>query len=545
MNKWSRFAGIAGLVVLLFGVVGVLVFGWSGLPSFLLGLLGLHFMAGLALVLSWFFLYGLKNISSASEVVGARQVRFSVNLVLYALVFAGLLVAVNWYGSQHKKRWDVTLEGVYSLAPQSKSSVETLKKPLKIVAFRTDEMPDTTQAEELLKLYVEANPSKVTFESVDPQTRPNLVDKYGMKPGNLVYFEYGEGENPGVSRINEVSEEAVTNAIIKLTRGDAKKVYFVEGHDEPGMEDASARGLKAMADSIKDEHLALDTLFLGQIQSIPQDAAAVVLVSPKKLLLPQEKNLLIKYVEEGGRLLMMTDPRTTEDVASIADHFGIQVGKDLVVDLIQRLLDAPAIGAQIVARDYAQHGITRSMTSANKTVFNIASSVTPKSSGKADGKEGTWTEIVKSSQSSWGEKNLSLIFDTDTPSIAQDPEDTKGPVALAVAYEKKVEDKKGADKDKEADFEKTSRVVVFGDSDWVANGIYGFYSNRDLLLNTLNWLVGEEGGVTIRPRALKASIAPISKTEFEYIIASSLLIPELILIVGIFVWWRRRTVENA
>ncbi|RIL09962.1 MAG: hypothetical protein DCC75_05385, partial [Proteobacteria bacterium] len=58
----------------------------------------------------------------------------------------------------------------------------------------------------------------------------------------------------------------------------------------------------------------------------------------------------------------------------------------------------------------------------------------------------------------------------------------------------------------------------------------------------INWLSGEEGGISIRPKSLRESIAPITRDSFLIILVSSFLIPELILIFGLIVWWRRKTV---
>ena len=45
-----------------------------------------------------------------------------------------------------------------------------------------------------------------------------------------------------------------------------------------------------------------------------------------------------------------------------------------------------------------------------------------------------------------------------------------------------------------------TRIVVFGDSDFVANGYLGIPGNRDLFLNTVNWLAQQENLISIRPR---------------------------------------------
>jgi len=85
-----------------------------------------------------------------------------------------------------------------------------------------------------------------------------------------------------------------------------------------------------------------------------------------------------------------------------------------------------------------------------------------------------------------------------------------------------------------------TRVVVFGDATWIENGGLAAMGNRDLVLNAVNWVTGEEGGVAIGPKSLRASVAPIPQSTFNVILALSFLGPEIILLLGLFVWWRRR-----
>jgi ABC-type uncharacterized transport system involved in gliding motility auxiliary subunit len=272
-----------------------------------------------------------------------------------------------------------------------------------------------------------------------------------------------------------------------------------------------------------------------------------------------ERDMLIKYAENGGRLLMMTDPRRPAEVAEIADHFGITVDKDLVVDVVQRLFAAPALGAKIVAQEYGQSPITRNLTAQDPVVFDMACSVRPKGGeGAGSPDKPTYTELVKSGPNAWGESNLSLVFDSSSPTATLEEDDIKGPVTLAVAYEKKLPPAEKAKTDaaaaettptpaaeeEQGKFENVSRVIVYGDSDWITNENFGFYANRDLVLNSINWLVGEEGGITIRPKSMRSSFAPIPRQTFLRIFAGSLIIPELILILGIAVWWRRKTFEG-
>lgn len=544
---WVRFSGVFGIVLVAFGLLGAMVMG-----SFAAPLMALHLIVGLIAIGIWCIQGGLSSFSETRNALMGRTARFGANAVLATAVFTGFLVAANWFAVRYDKRWDLTESKMYSLSDQSTQVVQGLKKPLRLVGFDViDGESDSEGMKDLLGRYGYINSSKVQVEIVNPRSKPHLVDKYGMKAGNLVYLEYGEGDSKGVSRINEVTEESVTNAIIKLTRGEARKIYYVVGHDEPDITSPNPDGLKQFADALQDEHLNMETIVLAQKESIPQDAAAVLLVSPKKPLLPQEKESLIKYAEGGGRLVLLNDPQTTSDIREIADRFGIEVGQDLIIDKVQRLFAGPTLGAQPIVTTYGSHAVTRNLTAQHITIFNIASSVRPK--GKSEG-DITYTELAKTGPAAWGEIDLDRIFNSDEPAAELGETDLKGPVSLAVAYEKKLGKEGGADKPADDQpaaeagkdgFEKAARVVVFGDSDFILNANLHVYANRDLMLNSVNWMVGEEGGISIRPKSMRASSAPIPRATFLMLLTSSFLIPELILIFGLFTWWRRKALSVA
>ena len=541
MNTWIKFSWIPGLVLFGFGLIGAGIVGFD--VAFVNPLILAHLVIGVVTLIVWFATSGVKSIGTTGELVTGRAARFSYNASIYIVVFLGILAVGNWFANSYNKRWDLTEEGAYSLSSQSVNAMKALNKPLKLVGVTGAEMTraghEVDELKDRFALYKDSNSSQVTTELFDPRSKPNFVEKYGFKPGNLVYIEYGEGDSKAVSRINEASEEAITNAVVKLQRGVAKKLYYLTGHGEPSLKSVNEDGLKRFADSVADEHLVIEDLFLAQKGDVPTDASAVILVSPQKSLGQGEKDSLIKYAENGGHLLLLSDPRTTDDIKEIASHFGIEVGKDVVIDQIQRLFEGPALGAQPVVRTYGQHPIARDLTAENITIFNLASTVTAK--GKSENGV-TYTDLLKSSPSAWGETNLELLFGGDNADARMEESDVKGPVTLGVVYEKKIKDPSASGDQTDATTEKVSRVVVIGDSDWILNPNLNVYSNRDLIMNCINWIAGEESGISIRPRSLKESVAPITEGDFLKILTASFLIPELILLTGLMVWWRRKTV---
>lgn len=533
MNIWNRFSGILGLLALAFGLIGAFIFGRFTDPYTLI-----HLVVGVALLLNWFLTTGARKTTEATQIVSGRTVRYGVSALVYSVLFFIILASLNWLAYRHNQRVDLTEEGVYSLSPQSAQLIQGLKAPLKLAFFELQQDADgggTEAVRDLFALYKDKNPTKVTTEFINPRTKPQLLEQYGMRGDNLVYIQYGEGETKAITRLNQVTEDAITSAVAKLTKGAAKKIYFLQGHGEPGLNDTSERGLKAFADFIKDEHLQMDSIVLSQRQTVPEDAAAVVLIAPQTPLLPGERDALIKYVDSGGRLLLMTNPREGADVRAIAQHYGISIKDDVVIDLVQRLLMGPTLATEFMSNSFGNHDITKGLTKQDIMVFNMSSSVV----GGTSNADVTYSELVTTSEAGWGESNLEGIFESDEPTAQKDGADVSGPVALGVAFERKIS-AGTADVDSSSN-ERRSRVVVFGDSDWVTNKYVQYSSHRDLMLNSLNWLAGEESGISIRPKKMRSSLEPISGEAFKNLLFSGFIIPELLLIVGLLIWWRRKT----
>lgn len=504
-----RFLGLAGLVFFLFGLLGGFIVEWTRELLFI-PLLNLIF--GALGIVYWFSKYGIRSLLKREEV--GRVTRFSAGATVYVGVFLSLLVAINLIAVRHDFRWDVTEAGAFSLSDQSTGVMKTLKEPLKIVAIKMQE-----DIENLLYLYKRANPDKVSYEVINPETKPHLVEAYGFNKGNLILLSYGENRT---SQLAEATEESITNAVKKLVEQEARRAYFIIGHGEPDVGDASPDGLKDFSTSLSDEQFLVSPLFLAETGKVPEDASVVILVSPTKKIPDPEFEALKKYVDNGGRLLIFGDSRKSPEAKRLAAEFGIKIGNDIVLDQVQRLFAGPALGVEPVIRSYGDHPITKSFNDGTVSILHMTSSV------GFEGKDAVYAEIAKTGATAWGETNLDALFNQSEPTAEKGPEDTQGPVSVAVSYEKK-------------QGEKVSRVVVFGGSTVATNQRFSVYSNRDLLLNVVNWLGGVEGGLTIRPKELRKSTEPVQKEAFLGILRSALLVPQIILLIGLFIWWRRRS----
>jgi ABC-type uncharacterized transport system involved in gliding motility auxiliary subunit len=124
------------------------------------------------------------------------------------------------------------------------------------------------------------------------------------------------------------------------------------------------------------------------------------------------------------------------------------------------------------------------------------------------------------------------IFQKQTAKFGQG--DIKGPITVAAAVEANLDQLKHG--------KGTARLVIFGDTDFAGNQFIENFFNRDFIMNSVDWLAGQANAISIRPRTLRASRFSLTIGEFDAVfVLSVLLLPELLLIIGIAVWWERRS----
>jgi ABC-type uncharacterized transport system involved in gliding motility auxiliary subunit len=339
-------------------------------------------------------------------------------------------------------------------------------------------------------------------------------------------------------QVKELTEEKLTNAIVKLTRREQKTVYFLIGHNERPVGGEGADGSEGFAfakSSLENENYRVETLLLAAKGEVPEDADAVIVAGPTRPLYETEHGALDRYLERGGALLVLVDPRAKTDLYGDLERFGVEVGDDVVVDRVQGLFGRPV---SPLAAQYADHPITKDLRDA--TLFHVARSVRPKAEGK-----GEFTSLVLTSEASWGERDLDRFFSAGKAELGSD--DLAGPVPIAVAGipalaadsgEASPQPEPGEEGSKE---EPEARLVVIGDSDFASNQLISEFRNRDLFVNAVNWLIGDVEAISIRPGQARASRIELSAEQFLQIRYLSLFVlPEAIAVLGVIAWWSRR-----
>jgi ABC-type uncharacterized transport system involved in gliding motility auxiliary subunit len=506
--------GLIGIILLLFAAVAVALTRFA--TTFDVAYIAVHAGLGVLLLLASLST-GLERLRTF---LGERSTRYGTSTVLASLLFIAILVILNLLAYRRHTRFDLTSEKVFSLSPQSVQVLQGLTSDLRLEAFV--EGGANPELGDLLKSYQDVA-NRVRYRLIDPDREPELAERYGIKAYNTVRVQYGEASN----QVTQPTEENLTNAIIKITRSGTRTVCILEGHGEPDIADReSARGYALLKQALENETYQVKPVLLATLDRVPDDCSVVVVGGPTRPFLAQELPLLDAYIKRGGRMLFLLAPQRAAEFVDLLKPYGVLLGDDVVVDQVVRLFQGPALGLAPLVETYdPAHEITKALK--GRTLFPMTRSVRA-----AEGTAGVKaTELAKTSPSSWAETDLTALFQNQQASL--DPADRKGPVPIAVAADLDLKQLGGSGTD--------ARIAVFGSSEFADNQhLEGTFFNQDLLLNTVGWLVGESDLLSIRPRTMRASRVSFTEREGTAIFYLSVLVlPELLLLAGLVVWWRR------
>jgi ABC-type uncharacterized transport system involved in gliding motility auxiliary subunit len=236
--------------------------------------------------------------------------------------------------------------------------------------------------------------------------------------------------------------------------------------------------------------------------------------------------------------LVLVDPRAKTDLVEDVEAWGVEVGDDIILD---RNLAIFGREAMPFAASYAtDHEITKDFR--EPALFFVVRSVSAKPEAAP-----AMTEIVFTGEDSWAERDLDRYFSERAAELGE--EDLRGPVPIAVAgsvdLREEVTPEEGAAVEA-AEGDRTGRLVVFGDADFASNEMIDAYLNRDLFVNSVNWLLGDVGAIAVRPNRSRASRFQPTADEFQRIrLLSLFVLPEALAVLGVFTWWSRRQTPGA
>ncbi len=460
----------------------------------------------------------------ASQWLKARQTKYAAFATIYILVVLAVVVAANVLADRYSKSYDATSNKRYSLSEETQKIVGGLRQEATITYYNVSTRFGAGR--DLLSEYASLSP-KLSVKYVDPQQNPEDARAAGInlnQPLPIVTVT----ANGRTDTAPSFSEEGITGAFIRDIKGNTRTVCFLTGNGEHPIDDTGRSGLSDLNQVLGRDDYQTQSINLVTSDTIPASCTAILIAGPTTNFEQPEVSAIQGYVENGGRAMFLLDPPLHMGPQVIADNdaltsllksWGVTVEKDLVLDLnpAGRLM---GLGADVpLATNYSSQPIVADMKG-TETGFPMSRSLTVGSSPKT-----SVQQLFESSDSSFATTNLS------SPKVnIKDSNNRRGPLALAAAgsYETGKPNLEG-------------RFVVVGSSIWATNGFLQFNGNSDLAGNAINWLCSDEDLISIRPKAREVQHLTMTAAQMTLVrIVSQFVLPLIVIVAGIVIWWRRR-----
>jgi ABC-type uncharacterized transport system involved in gliding motility auxiliary subunit len=468
----------------------------------------------------------LVYVGSNLRVIGAffrkRSSRYGANMIAMIIMFSTIIVIIQAVSVRHSYRYDLTRNKRFSLAGQTSNVLRGLDKDIELYGFFRQADAERSRATDLFAQYTHHS-GRIRSELIDPDRKPGRAATMGVTDYGTVVIQCGNKRE----QVGRLSEEALTNAILKVTRDVVKVVYFVVGHGEKDPTSSGPAGYSIMRDAVESENYDVKTLSLFDEPAVPEDCHLVIVAGPTNDYFESETTKITEYLSSGRNALFLADPRVSlPNIEKVLAQYRVILEDNVIIDPYSRIFGAEYTVP--VVTQYVEHPITREIDVATFYPMSRSVRLAP------PGDQGVVAQyLAQTGKSAWGETDLDGVR---RGQAVRDEADAAAPLAIAIIASKKYED--GAPSATGSD---ESKIVVFGDSDFADNSAFRISGNADLLLNAINFLAEEKELLAIRPKEGLGDRLFLTASEGRFIfLVSVVLLPLSVIGLGTSVFVKRR-----
>ena len=585
-RRWGEFAKATKLLVkagalVAGGAVGALV-AYLAIPetnkyatAIPLGLLAAGLVGAIAIAVM--DLQGADSQVKQRLAYGGNALLMTVGVIGIATV--GYVLVDRWRPFQ----WDLTKEGLYSLAPKT---VEILKKVDQDVSVTYVKVPrsqddpgadyDNQKVKDELDQFAAHSHGHLKVEQLDPYIDEMKVMALGADRGEVV-FQQGDKKvmvaqrdifQAAAGQMGDDMEESVYHkfngeaafdgALLKLQSGGGSEVAcFLTGHGESSIDSEKVDGFKAAQELLGQENMSSKTVSLlsaaaapaasaaatpaapdkpvtigkdsgatgdVKVQDVPSDCSVLVEAGPQVPLAQAEVAAIQKFWAAGHGLVVLLDP--------------LSPANDSLQPVLAKLGVAPLPGVAMDPKAIVDSPLSIGIvpTAAHEIVLDMAGhgeiAVFPRAVGLsvAGNLDSSLKDTVLIETSRAGRELVDIKGGAADPN---DPKNVKGPITLGVAIERT----------QSGDTTKVTRAVVLGSTSFAWNGGLEKYGggNVDLLKNSVHFASGAEDKIGIAAKEPNPNSITMSLGSALWILfMTALVVPSGIFGGGIAVWLRRK-----
>lgn len=476
------------------------------------------------------------------EIIKKKWLRDTfLTLLLIAIIFA-IYFGIN-YGVEklNMEDIDLTSDKIYSISEATETKLANLDKD---VTLQLINLSDYVYLLDFTNKYTQLN-SHITIDRIDDlSARADIMNTYSLEAtDSLLIVKSGERERV-LSMYDlytydyttyeqiDITEEAITNAIIEVTIEDKPNIYFLEGHNYYDMS-----YFQLLKDDITSEANNVANLNILTAGSVPEDCDCLVITTLKDDITEMERDVLINYSNNGGKILLLADANIlgieTTNFNKILDLYGFSISEGMLLeqDENQMIYSSP---------EFIISEIDSSLLTQNDSM-NMSMNICVIDSGRIEFKDEetlnnlgvTYSTIAQTSDSAFLRTNLNISTMSKTN---QDKDGANSIIGALVT--------RSLENNKTAEMIVYSNAVFATNQQINMNNTYSVYANRlcnndDVAINSVSYLTQRTDTITIRKDADSVSYT-VTEAQHNIIMAIIFLLPVAIIMIGIIVWQIRR-----
>lgn len=482
-------------------------------------------------------------MKKAVEILKKKWLReTSLTLILVAIIITIYFEINALVNKANVPDLDLTKSQIYSLSEETKDKIKDIDKDVKITLIN---MNNYDYVINYANKYNEIN-SKISVEKVDNlSARADLMTKYNLEASaSEVIVEYDQKEkmlrvddlytyeytNNNYEEIN-ITEEALTNAILDVTTENKPQIYLYNVHSS-----YSEKYFTTLSESIKNDANEFKTLDLLASGKVPEDCSCLIIPTPTEDISEEEKSYLINYINNGGNIMLLQDANilkaNTPNFQSILDMYGFSVSEGVVMEQDENKMVYNMPG--FVITDVGTYTSLTKKLNMNLTMCLMdPGKIEFKDSETLENLGVSYEILAQASEKAFLRNDLNISDYKKT----ENDQDASNAI-LGALVTKKIND------------EKSSKLIVYSNAIFSTNmsismsnssmSAISFYNNEDMVVNSINYLAEKENSITIRKKYGDTVKFTVTEKQKKIILQIIYGIPLLIILIGFIVWRIRR-----
>lgn len=460
----------------------------------------------------------------------SKKIRLQLQLqkIIFTLLLFSVVGLLAWTSQKYSFQYDWTAGQRNTLSQGSITLLRAMEAPVTVNVYLQDDPTMKKAVSEILNRYKQVK-ADFNFKLINPDIDIELAELDQVTRYGQTVIKYQNRSEI----VSSLSEGVITSALQRLSHSNQRSLLFLEGHGERQPAGTAIADFAQFTAQLADKGINARAHNLLQA-ALPDDTDVLVIASPTRPVLAGELEHIRQHIIKGGNLLWMMDPGTDNDslngLSELARLLNINFLDGIVVDNNTNLRKTLRIQhpAMIPVLDYHPHAITQNIS--YNTLFPISRSITVEANSQWQS-----TVIAQSLAQSWSEtKDLvdGIVFNSSEG-------DVSGPLPIVLALERPLpRDAAALNGGRQ---KATQRIIVTGDSDFLANNYIGVGANLTLGLNIIDWLSGDDDLIATKIKNAADTKLQLNDTQILIIgLGFLLVLPAALLIIGLSIWFSRR-----